>query len=81
MSTQYSYLNQLTKTECRALLGLLRKYGVKGFLTLGVEMSQFKMNQNDCPAPDKARAERIARELSALIERLEGFEELIKGGK
>ena len=80
MSDGYPYLAKLTKTEFNAVTTILRKYGVKGLLSTVWELADFNLkNPNNCPA-DTDRAERVVRELGALIERLQGFEELINGG-
>jgi hypothetical protein len=78
--SNFTYLASLTKTEFAAVTGIMKKYGIKGLLTTVLEIAQFNLNLKEtCQAADKARAERVARELGALIERLQGFEELSRG--
>jgi hypothetical protein len=78
-ASNFTYLASLTKTEFAAVTGIMKKYGIKGLLTTVLEIAQFNLNKETCQAADKARAERVARELGALIERLQGFEELSPG--
>jgi hypothetical protein len=75
-ANQYLYLANLTKEEFNVVIGLVQKYGIKGLLGTVLELAQYNYNKENSPRAEKARAERIARELSALIERMEGFEEL-----
>jgi hypothetical protein len=69
-------LASLTKTEFKAVISIFRKHAMKGFLTIAVELAQFNLTREDLPPAHRVRAERISRELSALIERMDGFEEL-----
>jgi hypothetical protein len=78
-ASNFTYLASLTKTEFAAVTGIMKKYGIKGLLTTALEIAQFNLNKESCQGADKARAERVTRELGALIERLQGFEELSRG--
>jgi hypothetical protein len=77
----YHYLSILTKPEFTAITSILKKHGVKGLLTTVLEIAQFN-SASGSPLVllrSKATAELVTRELGALIERLEGFEELTHG--
>jgi hypothetical protein len=73
-TSEYSYLANLTKGEFKAVTQILKKYGVKGLLGTVLELAQFNLNRENIPAADKARAERVTKELAALIERLQEAE-------
>ena len=78
-TTKYIYLSNLSKTEFSAVLSILKKHGIKGLLGIVLELAQFNLRRSSIPADHHARAERVERELGALIERLDGFEDLIYG--
>ena len=73
----YPYLASMSKSEFDAFLGMLHDFGVRGLVTAVHEVSDFIRYDRKDPSPkEKLRAERIARELGAFIERMDGFEEL-----
>ena len=73
MKTQY--LASLTDQEFKVVAGLMPKLGFKGLLGIVWELAEFRRLKGDKSA-EQTRSERIARELGALIERLDGFESL-----
>jgi hypothetical protein len=77
---QYEYLPLLTKTEMRALLSIVKKFGVRGLLGSVLEIAQFNVHQNpNISDTDKATAELVAREFGAAFDRVDGFQELVTG--
>jgi hypothetical protein len=72
----YPYLASMSKTEFETLTDIFHQFGVKGLLCTVHELADFNLHRKNITLQEKARAERVAREIAALIERMDGFEEL-----
>ena len=78
-NTEAPILARLTKGEFKALISILEKYGMRGLLSIAWELAELNHVSENGSLSEKARAERVSRELGALIERMDGFEELEHG--
>jgi hypothetical protein len=75
-----SCLAELSESEWDAVMSITQKCGTRGLLVIVLEMAEINSNKIlQADSVRRNRGERIARELGALIERMDGFEELEMG--